>query len=1106
MSDRSVVVANAGSGKTYLLANRIVRWMLEERRRTGRASPERILAITFTRKAAGEILERVLRHLARGAIDADARAEFADPAQVGPWEAADYAAVLEELVHAMHRMSISTIDGFFVQLAGAFGPELGLPEEWRIGDEDETAAQRMDAVGEVIAADAARATELARRIADGEPKPQVQAAIDGAMKPALEAQSRCALASDPAAPWGALLGDGVRIFPGASLAERGALRDAVRAMRGAPTPPNRQGNPRRFWPAAALRVADAAERGDWFAFVGDSLVHRLCTAGEFDGAPATPEFDAPFQLVLGHALASVEQAIRARLGALGELAALVDGRLREAQRADGILGFADLTDALARAHALGGAVDGERAERLAAMRERLDRSVSDLAFDEFQDTAPAQWAVLEPLVDEIAATGDRRLLVVGDPKQSIYGWRGGTPALLQAVRRREGLDKDVALDTSYRSSPVVLAFADGLFGSLPSAIAAAPLDLPVAGAAAALAHAGLPVPPGAERSPLARALAAWPYAAHRAAPRNACKPGLVRAYRSATDKLDGLAACVASVVAARRAERPGADIAVLVTSNDQVSACVAAIRAAGVEAADEGRSPMADSAAVSTVLALLRIAEHPGDSLSMFVATREPAVALLGLVPMERHGGGAALRKAMGELSSRLRGELAASGLGPWVDRTASLLRPACSRHDVERLRQLSAAAHAAPAAQALRPGQFVQAVMSRRSRAADTARVRVMTVHASKGLEFDEVVLGALGGAMDGVRAGSSAIAVLPADEAGTPAAIGPVASLEIVAHSPLLAAFRAEAEVARLGDAVSSLYVGLTRAREAVHLVCPPPTKDDDPAVTPCWMMRRAVAGFEDAYLAAAGTPQGQPFWTFAGPDLGPLPPSPAPQGAAEAAAAAPAVERVARPTGVRAPSSHESHPGGFFAREFDGTGDGERGSVAHAWLERVGWSDGGAPDAALEADVLRAVTVEIGRPPDAALAAEVRALVARAIAGPMGAVLRADRYAAWACGTPEVRTEMPFAAVVDGTLLRGRMDRVVLGIRDGRVERAEVVDWKTGAGGLQGAALEERIAPYRLQMQAYRGALAAMFGLPAERVTAALAFVDRGEVVEVSGPLRS
>jgi ATP-dependent exoDNAse (exonuclease V) beta subunit len=91
------------------------------------------------------------------------------------------------------------------------------------------------------------------------------------------------------------------------------------------------------------------------------------------------------------------------------------------------------------------------------------------------------------------------------------------------------------------------------------------------------------------------------------------------------------------------------------------------------------------------------------------------------------------------------------------------------------------------------------------------------------------------------------------------------------------------------------------------------------------------------------------------------------------------------------------------------------------------------------------------------------------------------------------------MPFALATDDGLVRGRMDRVVLGIRGGRVERAEVVDWKTGAHGLSGAALEERIAPYRRQMAAYKAALAGMFALPEDRVTAVLAMVDRGELIE-------
>jgi ATP-dependent exoDNAse (exonuclease V) beta subunit len=114
-------------------------------------------------------------------------------------------------------------------------------------------------------------------------------------------------------------------------------------------------------------------------------------------------------------------------------------------------------------------------------------------------------------------------------------------------------------------------------------------------------------------------------------------------------------------------------------------------------------------------------------------------------------------------------------------------------------------------------------------------------------------------------------------------------------------------------------------------------------------------------------------------------------------------------------------------------------------------------------------------------------------------MGAVLRPDRCTGWSCERLEVRAEMAFAADLPAGPMRGRMDRVVLGVRGGRVVRAEVVDWKTGARGLSGAALEERIAPYRAQMADYRAALAAMLGLEPACVTAVLAMVDRGELIE-------
>jgi hypothetical protein len=216
------------------------------------------------------------------------------------------------------------------------------------------------------------------------------------------------------------------------------------------------------------------------------------------------------------------------------------------------------------------------------------------------------------------------------------------------------------------------------------------------------------------------------------------------------------------------------------------------------------------------------------------------------------------------------------------------------------------------------------------------------------------------------------------------------------------------------------------------------------------------------------------------------------------------APVVERIARldARGGVAPSSHERLGAGgvpLFTAEFAGADDGARGSLAHAWFEHVEWLNSEGIDAASEPQVLRAVAVEIGRPVDSALRESVRALVMAAAQGPLGDCLRPARYASWKCDTLQVRSEMPFVVQIDGRTQRGRMDRVVLGMRAGRVVRAEVLDWKTGARDLQGAEFEERIAPYQLQMNGYRRALAAMFEIAPESVSAVLAFVDRGEIRE-------
>ncbi len=119
-----------------------------------------------------------------------------------------------------------------------------------------------------------------------------------------------------------------------------------------------------------------------------------------------------------------------------------------------------------------------------AFYEILTSRVRFLLIDEFQDTSLLQFNILRPLIREVTSGEGVRpyggIIVVGDEKQSIYGWRGGERDLLRALQMRLDESEPVRLDTSYRSSPVIIDFVNDFFGGAPlqQRLAAIGLDWP----------------------------------------------------------------------------------------------------------------------------------------------------------------------------------------------------------------------------------------------------------------------------------------------------------------------------------------------------------------------------------------------------------------------------------------------------------------------------------------------------------------------------------------------------------------------------------------------------------------------------------------------------
>src|SRR4051812_17248398 len=121
-----MILASAGSGKTYALTNRFVRLL------SGGAAPERIVALTFTRKAAGEFFDEILKKLARAATEAEfARRLAAETGSAGMNEA-DYLRLLRAMIDAMPQLQLGTLDGFFARIVRSFPLELGLGGEFEI--------------------------------------------------------------------------------------------------------------------------------------------------------------------------------------------------------------------------------------------------------------------------------------------------------------------------------------------------------------------------------------------------------------------------------------------------------------------------------------------------------------------------------------------------------------------------------------------------------------------------------------------------------------------------------------------------------------------------------------------------------------------------------------------------------------------------------------------------------------------------------------------------------------------------------------------------------------------------------------------------------------
>ncbi|MEU4162129.1 UvrD-helicase domain-containing protein [Actinoplanes sp. NPDC026670] len=405
-------------------------------------------------------------------------------------------------------------------------------------------------------------------------------------------------------------------------------------------------------------------------------------------------------------------------------AAAVRAEVDRRKRARGLTGFDDLLTGLAAA--LTDPIRGPEACR------RLRERYAVVMIDEFQDTDPVQWTIVRT-----AFHGHRTLVLIGDPKQAIYAFRGAD--VVSYLSAAGDAPAHAGLATNWRSDQGLLAAFARVFGG------AALGDDRITVRPVSAAHTGtrLPGPPF-----LIRVLGRDGFTLN--------KSGLVAAADARDTIVTDLVARITAMITEREVV-PG-DIAVLVRTNRQSALVQQALSEAGVPAVQAGTTSVFGTEAGRDWLALLEGLEQPHRR------ARVAAAALTGIVGWSATRLAEASDTELDGLGTTLRhwAALAAErGMAALVEAVTSTGVPErlLALHHGERrltdLRHVGMALHAAAVDGDLglaavtdwlrrRIGDAPLDISVERSRRleSDADAVQILTVHGSKGLEYPVVLL----------------------------------------------------------------------------------------------------------------------------------------------------------------------------------------------------------------------------------------------------------------------------------------------------------------------------------------------------------------------------
>jgi len=774
----TVIRASAGTGKTYALVQRYVELLAHG------VPADQILATTFTKKAAGEIRERVLLKLAQASSDNSLAKtmfmEIAAGSQTAWLKSPQVEAqkLLKKVVDSQFRLNICTLDSFFSQISRSFSLELGLPLDWKILDR----AREQDFFDQVIVAlceksDPRIFAELVRMLNQGFGKRSIHDHLQRYLLPLHEVYL---FASEPAWNW-------LKVIPVATKEELAIVIEELSKLE---IPKTKKQEPLKVWLEAVRKIVEAVRSNDWRVFLSQGLVEKVINSeNTFARAEIPEEFSFLIKKLLKVAEAVLISKLNQQNKAVLELLSSFSREYFEQRITSASLSFYDVKFVLGQAPFM---------HALEDIFFRLDTQIQHLMLDEFQDTSQLEWQILQPIVSEILGQSDtnRTFFCVGDVKQAIYGWRGGVAEIFDSLESRwPNIDSD-SLNLSYRCSPCILEFVNQIFNNLS--------ELELLGE-------------------FKNATNSWckNFVNQLAADKD--KLGFVHVHQICCESIqieyENLLAVELSKTEAvyissilelkqRLAKQPGLNAAVLLSTNKEVRNYVDLLKqlAPEISVSAEGGGSVIAVPIIQALVCFLKYLDHPNDSVSRFHIYHTPLAKIIGLVDFS-------CEILARDLALSLRKEMINKGAVSFFGALFIELKAVSSNSEGVLLDRILEIIASFDFEFFPRVSDLVKYLEQEPISEANSAQLRVMTIHKSKGLEFDIVYLPDLEDVLIGLS--QELVLVDRADPFSPPRKIicNPPKALRNLNQD--LALMGKQKEEEQLKEAFCVLYVALTRAK---------------------------------------------------------------------------------------------------------------------------------------------------------------------------------------------------------------------------------------------------------------------------------------------------